>query len=357
LTASLECLRHDTQHVFQHDDLLTTDKKIVFYGAGRYAREFTRRHCVESRNLRLPDYVCDRATGKWGSEFFGAEVCSPERLFKEAVDDVIVIVTTCPFFVLGDVRDQLYYHNFLPAASLEMRFCLAEQSIAEVNRLRGSFADDKSRRVFDSMTRGQADGQVWFRDIYDSHPYFENDVVSCLPDGEVLVDAGAYTGEHIAAFGRANRNFRAAYAFEPFAPHLQAIAGRFAGDSRVKPIGKGLYSANMSLAFDDEIPLGAHVVSPTGRTDEKVIDVVRLDDEVDDGVTYIKMDIEGAELDALAGCAETIRRNRPRLAICVYHRPSDYFEIPRLVHAMRPDYRLFLRQHSPFNIDTVLYAV
>ena len=111
------------------------------------------------------------------------------------------------------------------------------------------------------------------------------------------------------------------------------------------------------MAFDDAIPLGSHIALQDAGSSGKRVEVVRLDDAVDDGVTYIKMDIEGAELNALAGCQETIRTNRPKLAICVYHRPSDYFEIPRLIHLMRPDYRLYLRQHSPFNIDTVLYAV
>ena len=54
------------------------------------------------------------------------------------------------------------------------------------------FSDDKSRRVFDALTHGQAAGQVWFRDVYEPHPYYGNDVVPVLPDGEVLVDAGAY---------------------------------------------------------------------------------------------------------------------------------------------------------------------
>ena len=119
----------------------------------------------------------------------------------------------------------------------------------------------------------------------------------------------------------------------------------------------GHFSENAWVAFDDAIPLGSHIALQDAGSSGKRVEVVRLDDAVDDGVTYIKMDIEGAELNALAGCQETIRTNRPKLAICVYHRPSDYFEIPRLIHLMRPDYRLYLRQHSPFNIDTVLYAV
>ena len=280
-----------------------------------------------------------------------------EKLATEAVDDVVVIVTTSPFLVLGDVHDRLYYYNFLTAASLDMRFCLAKQPATQIEALLAGFADDKSRQVFLEMTQGQADGQLWFRDIYEPHPYFGNDVVPCLPDGEVLVDAGAYTGGHIAAFEHTNKNFHAVYAFEPHGAHLKQLADRFAGDPRVKAIGKGLYSENGVVSFDNDQPLGAHIVLQDGTASHGCIEVVRLDDAVDDAVTYIKMDIEGAELDALAGCKETIRLNRPKLAICVYHRPSDYFDIPRLIQLMRPDYRLYLRQHSPFNIDTVLYAV
>ncbi len=175
--------------MFHDDDFLNTKKKIVFYGAGRYAREFARRHCVESHDIRIPDYVCDRDPKKWDTSFFGAPICSPERLFTEAVDDVIIVLTTAPV-VVGDIRDRLYY-DFWAAASLEMRFCLAKRPADELDALRARFADDKSRVVFDTMTRRQADGQFWFRDVYEPHPYFMNDVVPSLPDGEVLGRRGA----------------------------------------------------------------------------------------------------------------------------------------------------------------------
>jgi FkbM family methyltransferase len=342
--------------VFYDDDILTTNKKIVFYGVGKYAREFTQRHCLDAHDIRLPDYVCDRDPLKWGRDFFGTPICTPDRLFSESTDDVIVLVTTSPF-VLGDLRDRLYYYDFWLATSLEMRFSMAKRLPGEWELVRSLFADEKSRRVFDAMTRSQAEGQFWFRDIYEPHPYFNNDVVPRLAAGEVLVDAGAYTGGHIAAFARTNPHFRAVYAFEPHPPHYRVLAERFENDPRVHPRAQGLYDRHSWLAFDDERALGAHVV-PTGETrTENLVEVVRLDDALEEDVTYIKMDIEGAELPALEGSAATIQRNRPKLAICVYHRPSDYFDIPRLIDGMQYDYTLHLRQHSSFNIDTVLYAI
>ena len=344
--------------MFEDINLLTTNRRVVFYGAGQYANRFARTYCVEMQKLRLPDYVCDKDERKWGQPFFGTEISPPARLYAEDPANVVVVLATNPFAVLADVRDRLYYYSFMPAMALEMKYCLSGYDPKTIESVRASFADAKSRLVFDTLTDGQAAGQIWFRSIYEFPPYFGNDVVPTLADGEILVDAGAYTGDHIKAFERLNSRYAKVYAFEPYAPHLKAIEHRFAGEPRVLPMRAGLYSENTKMAFDAQNPVGAHVLprSGGGLKEESVVDVVRLDDAAPDA-SYIKMDIEGAEIEAIYGAANTIVNGRPKMAICVYHRPSDYIDIPSLVTSLRGDYKLFLRQHSPFNIDTVLYAV
>jgi FkbM family methyltransferase len=74
-------------------------------------------------------------------------------------------------------------------------------------------------------------------------------------------------------------------------------------------------------------------------------------------LTIIKMDIEGAEYDALRGAAKVIQRDRPILAICVYHTQSDIWRIPLLVRDMAPEYKLYLRACEGDGFQTVLYAV
>ena len=86
---------------------------------------------------------------------------------------------------------------------------------------------------------------------------------------------------------------------------------------------------------------------------------MRALDSVLDGrpCTLIKMDVEGAEREAICGAAQTIRRYHPRLNIAAYHRGADFFQLPLLVHGLCPSYRLYLRHHPYVPAwDTNLYA-
>lgn len=69
------------------------------------------------------------------------------------------------------------------------------------------------------------------------------------------------------------------------------------------------------------------------------------------------MDIEGAESSALKGSEEIIKRNHPKLAICLYHSNADMIDIPEYVHNLVPEYSLFVSTHTMGIAETVLYAV
>lgn len=89
-----------------------------------------------------------------------------------------------------------------------------------------------------------------------------------------------------------------------------------------------------------------------------MIQVGTVDKELEgEPVTFIKMDVEGAEREALIGAERTIRKYAPKLAISVYHRPEDIWELPEIILRYNPDYQLFLRHYSLNSCETVLYAV
>lgn len=81
------------------------------------------------------------------------------------------------------------------------------------------------------------------------------------------------------------------------------------------------------------------------------------DDLFGEDVSFIKMDIEGAEMDALHGAAELIKSKKPKLAICIYHKLEDLWEIPLYIRSLVVGYDFYVRQHTPLYLETVLYAI
>lgn len=81
-----------------------------------------------------------------------------------------------------------------------------------------------------------------------------------------------------------------------------------------------------------------------------------MDEYLEEKCTILKMDIEGSELKALNGARKIITEQKPKLAICVYHRPDDLYMIPELIHDLVPEYRFKIRQHAYSPFETVLYA-
>ena len=97
------------------------------------------------------------------------------------------------------------------------------------------------------------------------------------------------------------------------------------------------------------------IASVPGSESEE-IRTVALDDFLSEGFTFLKADIESYEYKMLLGAAKTIKKFKPRLAICIYHNATDFWSIPLMVKDMCPDYKLIIRHHSTKLVDTLLYA-
>lgn len=145
-----------------------------------------------------------------------------------------------------------------------------------------------------------------------------------------------------------------AYVFEPNPAQFAALKQNLREYKNAEIFPYGAYDQNMTLRFSDLETTDSRITD-TGTVS---IDARKLDDVLQGKkVTFIKMDIEGAELAALRGAEKIIREQRPKLAICVYHKPEDIWEIPSLILSYNPDYRLYLRHYSITEAETVLYAI
>ncbi len=221
-------------------------------------------------------------------------------------------------------------------------------------------ADNKSRAVMGRVLRYRMYKEPIRRDLYSEHDqYFVDDLVK-LQDGEVFVDGGAYTGDTVQQLfdtaKRENITIKKVIAFEPDEDNYKLLNKFYGNRENVKIYKKGLSDKEETLFFKSA-GVNARVVDNEGEADSK-IDVINIDVVSEcHGATYIKMDIEGAEWDALHGAKKTIKQNKPKLAICLYHSDEDMVRLIEYVHELVPEYKLYVRHHSRSDVETVLYAI
>ena len=92
---------------------------------------------------------------------------------------------------------------------------------------------------------------------------------------------------------------------------------------------------------------------------QQEVDMVTIDEDIIEPISVIKMDIEGAEQDALIGAKRHILTDYPKLLICVYHGNRDLIEIPMLIESIRDDYDFYFRYNGNLFAPTemVLFAI
>lgn len=174
---------------------------------------------------------------------------------------------------------------------------------------------------------------------------------------ETFVDVGCYDGSSSLNFARwcSEAKNKKVIAFEPDSCNQIACKNNLErNDISYKIIGKGAWREAGSLVFDQKAAEDSHI----SESGQDVIEVTSLDREIqNEKITFIKMDIEGAEKEAMIGCEQVIKQNHPKLAISVYHRLEDIFVIPEIILNYYQGYRLYLRHYCINVAETVLYAI
>lgn len=178
-------------------------------------------------------------------------------------------------------------------------------------------------------------------------------------DNEHYVDCGAADGDTIDEFRKRWDKWDHIYAFEPDFQNFGKLTLKHAeAGSRVRRMHAAVGDVHTQVPFCETGDYSAHVVSQSDLMVWSVrLDDVLLDTESLTPPTYIKMDIEGSELEALWGAREIIKEHSPVLAICAYHKADHLWQIPLLIHAIQPEYKLFLRRYAEEVWELVWYAV
>lgn len=184
--------------------------------------------------------------------------------------------------------------------------------------------------------------------------YFLKDI---LPpeETEIFVDGGAYIGDSSRRFLRKYKGGGKykIFLWEPDQSNREQIHKTLRKSRHYEVIPYAMWSETAQLRF-------SNAGSGTSRVEEEgiLVNADSIDNQMKGKkVTFIKMDIEGAEIEALKGAEKIIKKQKPKLAICIYHEYSHLYQIPLMIKEMVPEYKIYIRQHSDTASETVVYAV
>ncbi len=212
-----------------------------------------------------------------------------------------------------------------------------------------ALADSTSQDVFLSLLNYRLSGKIEY--LFSAETSREEVFRNVLPlqDNEIYADLGAYRGDTIEEFlDITNGKFDSIYALEPDSKNYQKLEETIAGlsiteeqRSRIHTYPLASWSGKMVLPFD-----GGGGRSSSLNTGKRIAHTTDLDSLLNGArVTYVKMDVEGADKETLHGMEQTLKRWQPKLAIYAYHRTEDLFDIPEIIWDAVPDYRIYLRHH------------
>ena len=218
-------------------------------------------------------------------------------------------------------------------------------------------ADDLSREVFLDTVRFKLSGKMEYlrHSESDKDEVFHNLLRPTVE--EHFSDLGAYNGDTIRELLHyTDGKFASVIALEPDRRSFRKLdewaSANITGD--VTLVQAGAWNEDTVKCFTDQAGRQSRVAGQGKETQMRALDSVLSGR----ACTYLKMDVEGAEREAIAGAENTIRQYAPKLNIAAYHRSEDFFQLLLLIHALQPSYRLYLRHHPYVPAwDTNLYAI
>jgi FkbM family methyltransferase len=352
------------------DERAAGRRQVVIFGAGRLGRSVLQG--LSGTDLKAVAFA-DNNPRTWDTALDGLPVLSPqEAAVQHSREAVFIIAIWHPSKspLMSRLLKQLQHldcvavpfpllfwrhsSTFLPYFFWDSPDNLLENA-HDIAAAFDLLHDEPSRQSFAAQLqlRLHADFDC-IGNPFPGEQYFPG--VFSLATDECFVDCGAYTGDTLESFiAQTGNHFRKVIAFEAdpaVLPELQRFVNRVGTRAVLRNVAVGAHNGVVHFAGDGMG--GGSITAGSGRE----VPCVRLDDALaHERVSFIKMDIEGAELQALEGTHRVIWRDRPVLAVCGYHKPDHLWRVLTSLKNHAPDSALFLRPHCADGLDTVCYSV
>ena len=352
---------------------------IVLFGAGRLGR----RTLSGLRHVGIePLAFADNAESLWGTTIDGVAVLSPAEAAHRVGGSATFVVTiwraggthrfehsrrqlsrlgckqVVPMMVLG----WKYPQAMLPHYCVDLPHHVLSHA-SGVRRAYHLLSDQRSRAEYVAQLRFRLLADLDALPHPDPEPQYLASNIYAPDAREVIVDGGAFDGDTLRSVVDAGYAFEEYIALEPDVANLAALE-RCIGTlpepirARVVALPVAAFAERTRMRIEQSGSASAMLVPATGPGLEGDVECAPLDEICGERrVTFVKLDIEGAEPDALRGARQVIARDRPLIAMCVYHRQDHLWTLPLLLDSIVRDYRYYLRPYNEEGWDLVCYAV
>lgn len=351
-------------------------KCICLFGAGRLG--IAAYKILKSNNIKV-DYFCDNNVNLWAKKITDKIYCVSPSYLKKIHEKVLIIITIENYSIYNQLRN-MYIKNIFTIFWFKYnnKDFFDNVDVSDVKgkiiKLNTILEDNKSKNIINNSIQRWIESDCFYNNleemtkmyelIENKNQYFDQEIIK-LKEDEVYIDVGAYNGDTIDKFlNISNNKFDKIIAFELEKTNyeqLQASVSKYSCNiqNKIKLYNKGLYNIKSFVTITSERENVTISESVKNKEDSNILEVVELDTilEKNEKVTYIKMDIEGSEMEALMGASEVIKKWKPKLAICIYHKPEHYWEIPIFIKKLVPEYKIYIRHYSKTAAETVCYAV
>ncbi len=337
--------------------LKTTEKPIVLYGMGNGADKIIKvleEYGVKVDGVFATDgFVRDKI-------FHGFKLSTYDEL-KEKFGDMVVLLAfgSAREEVFLNVRkimaQQEFYAPDVPVYGENLfNIEFARENADKLKEVYNLLADDVSRKTFECVVKYKLTGDVRYLfecEVETDEPY--NSFLK-LTNNEIFADFGAYKGDTVEEFISRVEGYKHIYAVEPDIKTYNKLRIYLDDKENITAINACVDS------FCGTVPFSMSASRGSSASKGKNCDVaaMTMDSILKDGVTYIKMDVEGNEAKAIEGGREIITEYKPKMLISCYHRSEDIFDLPLRVQNIRDDYKIYIRHFKSLPAwDTCFYFI
>ena len=331
------------------DRLKNTNKPIVLYGMGNGADKIL--DWCDANGVKVAAVFASDDFVR-GQIFRGYKICKYADVVSQYQDFLLVIafasespVVLKHFFALAEKHETLAPHLPLFEGDEVVSSSWLAKYQKELMEVYTNLADEKSKEVFASTLNYKLSGKLDYLQRITTQREEDCRQLFQFSKNETFVDLGAYDGDTIKEFlNYTDFSYREIVALEPDSKNFKKLQHfvEEMGLKNVHLLNKGIWNEEGTLSF----------AASGGRqsalqSDGKVEVPVDSVDHIMQGrtVSYMKLDVEGAEFEALSGAAQTIGKWAPKLFVAAYHRDNDLWRLPLLLWQLNKNYNIYLRKH------------